>query len=110
MTSERAQPSAPTTREKARPWSVHFDCQWPALLRLGRGFNWVDFEVIRLGVEYDKAGPQIEINVALLGFALYFACTLPWSTEQSQHLRDILGDYEAARDSGDLHIVEENRS
>lgn len=107
--SEAPMTSEPATHKKERRWSVHFDCQWPALLRFGRGFNWVDFEVIRLGVEYDKAGPQLEINVALLGFALYFACALPWSTEQSRHLRGLLADYEVARDSGDLHIVEENR-
>lgn len=63
-------------------WFV--ECQWWPVLTLGKGFNWINFDFVKLSAEYDKFGPQVEIEVALLGFR--FGCTIPtgMKTEQSE--------------------------
>lgn len=65
--------------------SVRFYCDWPAVFNPKR-YNWVDFHFIQLRCEYEKAGPCFEMDMALLGFGVWFAFSLPWKTEQSERL------------------------
>lgn len=67
-----------------------------------RSFNWSTFRVLTLELEYEKAGPQIEVTFVILGIGVCVVVGLPWETKQSQRLeqavREILPIIESNRD------------
>lgn len=59
---------------------------------MGKGFNWVTFQVIGFEFEYDKHGPTFECSFGLLGFCGRLALYAPFETKQSAHLKDLLAE------------------
>lgn len=57
------------------------------ILRLGKGYNWVDFTFFNLSFEYEKHGPSFEGEVAILGVHVRLCIAMPWTTEQSEDLQ-----------------------
>jgi hypothetical protein len=55
--------------------------------------------LITVEFEYDKAGPQVEFTVALLGFYIYTSWGLPWVTEESKSLRDSVSELDKELDN-----------
>lgn len=68
-----------------RKWYVQFSQDWSCLFRPGK-CNWVDFTFIALKLKYEKAGPQLELEIGLLGFCAWICRTLEHETRQSKQL------------------------
>ena len=60
---------------------------WDAIIKLGKGFNWVNLSLIGVELEYEKHGPCFSITMKLLGFGVSFSIALPFETEQSLEIK-----------------------
>lgn len=79
----------------------YFECQWFAVLCLGRGHNWVDFDFVKFYMEWDKVTASFEIEVAFLGFKARVKLPSPETEEHKvmvERHRDIV--------SGKAELVE----
>lgn len=66
--------------------TLYVDCQWLSVF-LPAHYNWINFTFVELGIEYDKAGPQWDLEASLLGFTMRLSLGMPWETEMSATLK-----------------------
>ena len=50
---------------------IELEWQWPTILTLGKGYNWVNVILVRFEAEYDKITGLLEIAIGLLGVCFY---------------------------------------
>ena len=77
---------------------IKVSCEWLEWI-FRKHFHWINFHLITVEFEYDKAGPQVEFTVALLGFYIYTSWGLPWVTEESKSLRDSVSELDKELDN-----------
>lgn len=79
---------------------LRWECQWQAVL-MPKHFRWIDFDFVKLFIEYEKALATIHVEVALLGFKLKILLPGPKGAEY----RELMARKKAV-ESGDVELVE----
>jgi len=84
-------------------FGIQYQVEWPGVLMPWK-YNWSNFHVLMLELEYNKSGPSFSIEAALLGFFIRIYFSLPWETEMSKHLKEIMKEHELNPDSSYMMI------
>jgi hypothetical protein len=74
-------------------WSVDARCDWLEWLS-PRGFNWLNFCLVRADFEWDRAMGDIEVELGLLGFRVRVTYLYDRETKMRQEVRAMVDAWE----------------
>lgn len=77
-------------------WVIQFDCDWLQFWHWQR-WNWINFSVISLVPEWDRAMGSVELAASLLGFRARLSYTYDASTPKRVELSAMVADLDKCR-------------